>query len=143
MAKNSKKIKWIKPRHKFFRNLVCACVRPACKHKYHVEIEKFQDQGDRQYLVLANHQTAFDQFFVGMVFKGSVYYVASEDLFPKALFPNLSNMPLRRYLSKSKRRTLEPCWIVSAWQRKAVRFVFSPRATVRSAERRSTSIQQL
>ena len=28
-----------------------------------------------------NHQTAFDQFFIGMTFKGAVYYVASEDLF--------------------------------------------------------------
>ena len=28
-----------------------------------------------------NHQTAFDQFIVGMAFRGPIYYLASEDLF--------------------------------------------------------------
>ncbi|MCQ2428276.1 MAG: 1-acyl-sn-glycerol-3-phosphate acyltransferase [Clostridia bacterium] len=32
-------------------------------------------------MILYNHQTSFDQFFVGMCFKGPVYYVASEDIF--------------------------------------------------------------
>lgn len=32
-------------------------------------------------MILYNHQTAFDQFFVGLAFKRPVYYVASEDLF--------------------------------------------------------------
>ena len=32
-------------------------------------------------LVLYNHQTAFDQFFVGMSFRGPIYYMATEDIF--------------------------------------------------------------
>jgi len=83
MAKKKKNSKWIKPRHKFVRNLLCGLLKPYCKSKYHVKVEKFADQSDRQYLILSNHQTAFDQFFVGMAFRGSIYYVASEDLFSK------------------------------------------------------------
>ena len=30
---------------------------------------------------MLNHQTPFDQFFVGMAFKGAVYYMATEDIF--------------------------------------------------------------
>jgi 1-acyl-sn-glycerol-3-phosphate acyltransferase len=54
---------------------------PIVKNKYGIEIEKFKEQGDRQYLILANHQTGFDQFFVGYMFKGPIYYIASEDIF--------------------------------------------------------------
>ena len=48
-----------------------------------------RQQGDRAYLILMNHQTAFDQFFVGMAFKGPVYYVASEDLFSNGWISSL------------------------------------------------------
>jgi len=76
-----KQNKWIKPRHKFARNLIFRCYLPYVKRKYHVNIEKFANQGDRQYLILLNHQTAFDQFLVGGAFDGPVYYVATEDIF--------------------------------------------------------------
>ena len=49
--------------------------------RYGIKIEKFRNQGKRPYLILLNHQTAFDQFFVGITFNRPVYYVASEDLF--------------------------------------------------------------
>jgi 1-acyl-sn-glycerol-3-phosphate acyltransferase len=39
--------------------------------------------------VLYNHQTAFDQFFVGMPFRQQLYYVASEDLFSKGFVSTL------------------------------------------------------
>ena len=54
---------------------------PFAKWKYHAKMERFREQGDRQYLILHNHQTPFDQFFVGMIFKGPLYYLATEDLF--------------------------------------------------------------
>ena len=78
--KNKKK-KWIKWRHRLVRNLAYAVLYPYSRLKYGIRITKFLEQGDRPYLILLNHQTAFDQFFVGMAFKGPVYYVASEDLF--------------------------------------------------------------
>ncbi len=44
-------------------------------------VDKFKAQEKRPYLILLNHQTPFDQFFVGMSISGPVYYMASEDLF--------------------------------------------------------------
>lgn len=79
--KTKKKTKWMKPRHRVIRTLAYGIIGTYSKWKYAITVEKFKDQGDRPYLILFNHQTAFDQFFVGMAFKGPVYYVASEDLF--------------------------------------------------------------
>lgn len=73
--------KWIKFRHKVVRNILFGTLGVYSRLRYRIKIEKFKEQGDRQYLVLFNHQTAFDQFFVGMSFRRPVYYMASEDLF--------------------------------------------------------------
>lgn len=77
------KKKWMKFRHKVVRNLAFLIIYPYSRIKYGINVEKFKEQGKRPYLILFNHQTAFDQFFVGMSFRGPVYYVASEDLFSK------------------------------------------------------------
>lgn len=79
--KQNKKKKWIRFRHKIVRNTAYLLLAPYSRLKYGIRVTKFKEQGDRPYLVLFNHQTAFDQFFVGMAFRGPVYYVASEDLF--------------------------------------------------------------
>lgn len=76
-----KKKKWIKFRHRVIRNLVCPILGTVSRIKYGAKVRPFREQGKRQYLILFNHQTAFDQFFVGMAFRGPVYYLASEDLF--------------------------------------------------------------
>lgn len=81
MGKKNKRKKWVKFRHKIVRNIAYAVIAPYTFIKYGVKIEPFKEQGDRQYLVLMNHQTAFDQFFLGMALKGPVYYIASEDIF--------------------------------------------------------------
>ena len=78
---NNKKKKWIRPRHRLVRNLLNVTLGAYTRIKYGVKVEKFKEQEDRPYLILLNHQTAFDQFFVGMAFKGAVYYLASEDIF--------------------------------------------------------------
>ena len=62
-------------------NIVRSVLYPIARWKYHARMERFQEQGDRQYLILFNHQTLFDQFFVGMIFKGPIYFVATEDIF--------------------------------------------------------------
>ncbi|MBQ7387684.1 MAG: 1-acyl-sn-glycerol-3-phosphate acyltransferase [Clostridia bacterium] len=79
--KNKKQKRWTLPRHKLVRNIVSVCFGPIVRKKYGVKIERFKEQGSRPYLVLYNHQTAYDQFFVGLAFRGPVYYVASEDIF--------------------------------------------------------------
>lgn len=83
MAKKDKKrtTKWIKNRHKVFTFLLRGTLGLYCKIKYGLKVEKFKEQQKRPYLILFNHQTAFDQFFVGIAFKGATYYVASEDIF--------------------------------------------------------------
>ena len=73
--------KWIKKRHSFFTELARVFFGPIARRMYRAKPEKFKEQGDRAYLVLYNHQTPFDQFFVGMSFRGPVYYVATEDIF--------------------------------------------------------------
>ena len=79
MQKKTKK--WMKFRHRVVRNVAYYTLGVYSKWKYGITVEKFKEQGDRPYLILFNHQTAFDQFFVGMAFRGPVYYMASEDLF--------------------------------------------------------------
>ena len=81
MSVKKKDKKWIKVRHLVARNIICVLLKPYTALKYSIKIEKFKEQGKRPYLILLNHQTPFDQFFVGMAFKGRVYYVATEDIF--------------------------------------------------------------
>ena len=59
---------WTKLRHKVITALARPILGPYSRLRYGVSVEKFRDQGDRPYLILYNHQTAFDQFFVGMSF---------------------------------------------------------------------------
>lgn len=77
--KRRKKAKWIRPRHTFFRNILSPFLRLICKIKYKIKIERCKDK--RQLLVVSNHQTTFDQFFVGLGFKRHLYYVTNDDLF--------------------------------------------------------------
>ena len=77
----SKKKNWIKMRHKVVTFLLRPIFGVFVRCKYGIKIEKFKGQGKRPYLVLMNHQTAYDQFFVGLTFNRPVYYLASEDIF--------------------------------------------------------------
>lgn len=81
--KKGKRKKWMRFRHRVVRNVAYAILRPYTRIRYGFKPQRFKEQGDRQYLILLNHQTPFDQFFVGMCFKGPVYYLATEDIFSK------------------------------------------------------------
>ena len=87
MKKNKKK--WIRRRHNVVRNVANFFIYPYSRIKYGLRVQKLKEGRDRQYLVLYNHQTAFDQFFVGMPFKNVLYYVASEDLFSNGFVSKL------------------------------------------------------
>ena len=81
MKPSKKKKKWIKTRHKIITKIASLILYPYTCWKYRIKIERFKEQGNRQYQVLMNHQTPFDQFFIGMAFRGAIYYIATEDIF--------------------------------------------------------------
>ena len=87
--KKKKKEKWMKFRHRVIRVLAGWALKSFSVMRYGIRVDKFREQGDRPYLILYNHQTAFDQFFVGLAFSGPVYYLASEDLFSKGWVSSL------------------------------------------------------
>ena len=78
---------WLKFRHKVITTLLRPTLGFYTRLRYHVKIDRLP--GDRAYLILLNHQTAWDQFFVGITFDRPVYYVASEDLFSMGWVSNL------------------------------------------------------
>ena len=90
MAQKKKRIKkWIRIQHKTLIPFLRDLVRPLFCGLYHVKVEKFRQENGRQYLVLANHQTGFDQFFPSFAFKQHLYYVASEDIFSMGMLSKI------------------------------------------------------
>lgn len=87
--KKKKQKKWTRPRHRVIRDLAYIFIGTYTKWRYGLKVEKFKEKNDRPYLILFNHQTAFDQFIVGMAFNKAVYYVASEDLFSNGFVSKL------------------------------------------------------
>ncbi len=87
--KKKKKNKWVRPRHKVVRDILDVTLGTFTKIKYGIKIDKLPKSRRGQYLVLYNHQTLFDQFFVGMAFRDPVYYLASEDLFSNGFTSSL------------------------------------------------------
>ena len=72
---------WVRRRHGIIRNILAPGVILYTWLRTGIRAERFAEQGDRAYLILYNHQTPFDQWYVGMSFKGAVYYLATEDIF--------------------------------------------------------------
>jgi 1-acyl-sn-glycerol-3-phosphate acyltransferase len=90
MKKNQKSRRWTKFRHRIVRNIAFLILAPYSYIKYGLRVKKFKEQKKGQpYLILFNHETEFDQFFVGMAFRGPVYYIASEDLFSNGFVSKL------------------------------------------------------
>ncbi|MBR4151293.1 MAG: 1-acyl-sn-glycerol-3-phosphate acyltransferase [Firmicutes bacterium] len=88
MEKKRSQKKWIKPRHRLMRGIGMFTVCLYVKLRYRLNAEKF-DQKGRPYLVLFNHQTPSDQFFVEASFSEHVYFIASEDIFSNGLISSL------------------------------------------------------
>lgn len=81
MKKAKKQARWIRFRHKIITMIAYCVLAPYIYCKYHVKVERFREVRRRNYLILLNHQTPFDQFFVGMSFDRPIYYLATEDIF--------------------------------------------------------------
>ena len=106
MGKKTNK-KWIRPIHKFGRALVYFAVYPFVKLKYRATIKNFPEENGGQYIILYNHQTPFDQFFVGMSLKGLVYYVCSDDVMCKGFISKVINfvvapIPIKKHSSDAR-----------------------------------------
>ena len=82
--KKKKAKKWIQLQHKVVVPFLRELFRPIALSMYHLKVERFKEERGRQYLVPANHQTGFDQFYPSFAFKQHLYYVASEDISPWA-----------------------------------------------------------
>lgn len=81
MQQKKKRESWIKTRHKVVTAVLKPIIGTYTRWKFGIDVHKFKEQGDRQYLVVLNHQTTFDQFFVPMAFNGPIYFIATEDIF--------------------------------------------------------------
>lgn len=80
---------WCKRRHEVVTTLLRPIFRLFIFLKYGIRIEKFKEQGDRAYLILMNHQTPLDQFFVSLTFRRPVYFLATEDIFSMGILSDL------------------------------------------------------
>jgi len=80
--------KWTKKRHRVFQRLAAVFVGIVVKLKYGIKIDKFPDKTG-QYVVLMNHQTVGDQFFVAMCMNQTLYFIATEDIFSNGLISRI------------------------------------------------------
>ena len=87
MAK--KQTKWMKTRHKIVTAVLSKVFHLISIIKYGIKIKNIGKGDKRQYLILFNHQTAYDQFFVGAAFNTPVYYIATEDIFSKGFISSM------------------------------------------------------
>lgn len=75
-----KKEKWMKFRHKVAWVMLYPILAVITLIKFPIRVTRHRDPVKRPYLILFNHQTPFDQFFVCLAFKGPIYFVATEDI---------------------------------------------------------------
>ena len=76
-----KKNQWVLKRHKVITAILRYPVGWYVRLQYGLPIPKAKELIRQQSLILLNHQTPFDQFFVGMYCPKPVYYMATEDIF--------------------------------------------------------------
>ena len=81
MKEEKQKKKWIRFRHKWVWAILAPPFYLYTWLAYGIRVQRFREQGNRPYLVLMNHQTPFDQFFVAMSIRGPIYFMATEDIF--------------------------------------------------------------
>lgn len=89
MAKKKSKT-WVKLRHKVVTFLLYPWFFLYFKIRFGIKLVR-KNIDKRQYFIVSNHQTPFDQFFISLLVKRTVYYVASEDLYQKGFISKLLN----------------------------------------------------
>lgn len=81
MAVKKKKSSWVKPRHKLITEILVGIFRRPLLWRYNIDIPKFREETSRPLLIILNHQTGWDQFFVYAALPAPIYFIASEDIF--------------------------------------------------------------
>lgn len=80
--KKKKKIKkLVSLRHTVVTAICRVILWLPCRLMYGFRCKPIPKKDRRQYLIVYNHQTEYDQFFLNMLFKSRLYYVATEDMF--------------------------------------------------------------
>lgn len=78
--KNGKSQKWIKKRHKPTFKLLRGLFKPFFRVRYNLKPTFDENKVPSPSIIMANHQTTFDQFMIYCSFKRPLYMIASEDL---------------------------------------------------------------
>ena len=73
-------MKWCKTRHKVIQNLLRPLFKLFYKIKYGIKIDTKNGFSEGA-IILSNHVTVMDMFYVGMCYKTPIYYMASIDIF--------------------------------------------------------------
>ena len=71
---------WVRKYHRAILNLVYYPGKIYTMLKCHARMDRFKGDPKRQYLILYNHQTDYDQLFLGVSFKFPIYHLAMEDI---------------------------------------------------------------
>ena len=88
--------KWIRKRHMHIKNAMYAPFNAYVKRRYGYTFSAFENKENKNYLILYNHTTGFDQFLLGLAFKKQlIYYVATEDLFSIPVVSSIINFLVR------------------------------------------------
>lgn len=91
MKERKRKNKWVKRRHARVFAFLRVLMRPFFRVRYRFTAERC-DLPKAPYLIISNHQSTMDQFFLALSFRFPIYFIASDDLF------NLKISPLIEYL---------------------------------------------
>ena len=81
MKQQKKKKPWMRLRHKVLLTVGRPVMAVYCRLVYGLKIPRRRERVQEQCLILLNHQTPMDQFFVAMYIQNFVYYMATEDIF--------------------------------------------------------------
>lgn len=79
---NREKKKWTNKRHKILQELARPIMRGILNAKYNYHTER-TELPEGPCLIISNHVTTYDPFFVGFTFSDLIYYVASDDILSK------------------------------------------------------------
>lgn len=88
-VKMKKTKKWVKRRHRVITRIGDFFYGTALRLKVDFDYKVYKDTKKRPHIILFNHQSSWDQFLVGMSFRGPLYYVATEDIFSGGLLSKL------------------------------------------------------
>ncbi len=77
---NLQEERWVRTRHKVLIKLMYLPCLVYTKLRCHAKIDPFTGDRKRQYLVLYNHQTDYDQLLLGLSFRFPIYHLAMEDI---------------------------------------------------------------